>query len=158
MPDNAAIDQNRTKSLIGVSKNDFATPTTAAVDPVTHELLTQTSGGGGGTQYTDASTPPTNPIGNALEYVNTNGNDPSPANWFWNTVSDQKPLPVNIAALGAPGVYLISGSGNALGTETDPNTGFPDLKVMVQEMPPTDPLQNNASIALSYDGSGNLQE
>jgi hypothetical protein len=41
---NAPRDDNRVTTLIGVSENDLTTPTTIAVDPITHELLTQSSG------------------------------------------------------------------------------------------------------------------
>lgn len=45
-----------------------------------------TAGGGGGTQYTDGGTPPTHPIGNALEYINGSN--------IWTTVSTTNPLPI----------------------------------------------------------------
>jgi hypothetical protein len=50
---NAAIDQNREKTLIGVDSIGFNVPTTAAVDATTHELLVKASTTTSGTQDTN---------------------------------------------------------------------------------------------------------
>ena len=75
---------NRAPILTGWA-NDDSGPVTVAVDPATGRVLTSTTGGSGGTQYTDGDTPPAHPIGNALEFDNSG---------TWTTVSASNPLPV----------------------------------------------------------------
>ena len=43
MSDNAEIDQNRVKTAIGVSKIDYVTPVTIAVNPTTHAVIVELS-------------------------------------------------------------------------------------------------------------------
>lgn len=45
----ASRDQNNVPTLLGVSSNDGVTPTTVYVDPLTHRILVDSTGGGTGT-------------------------------------------------------------------------------------------------------------
>lgn len=112
--DRARYDVNLIPSLVAVSNADGTTPVSVWADPTTHALVsTATLGGtavpaagltsaaavqivdgsgnqitsfGGGTQYTDAGTPPTHPIGPTLEFNNAGA---------WVTVGSANPLPVS---------------------------------------------------------------
>jgi hypothetical protein len=66
------------------------------------------SGGGGGTQYTDAGTPPTNPIGGAIIYDNSGA---------WVDAGIDAPLPVKFVA--AQHVIVDSGGGSNASVGTD---------------------------------------
>jgi hypothetical protein len=84
------------------------------------------AGGGGGTQYTDAGTPPTHPIGNAIEWNNAG---------TWATTGSAAPLPVtanagtnlNTSALatstnitgGGQKTQIVDGSGNVIGSTSN---------------------------------------
>lgn len=84
------------------------------------------TGGGGGTQYTDAGTPPTHPIGNALEWNNAG---------TWATVGSAAPLPVtanagtnlNTSSLatstditgGSQKTQIVDGSGNVIASTSN---------------------------------------
>lgn len=83
-PYSAPRDANRTPLLTAASSADGVTPVVLEADPITH-LLQVSSSGSGGTQYTDGGTPPTHPVGNALEFDNSG---------TWATVSAANPLPI----------------------------------------------------------------
>jgi hypothetical protein len=84
------------------------------------------SGGGGGTQYTDAGTSPTHPIGNALEWNNAG---------TWATVGSSAPMPVtanagtnlNTSSLatstnitgGGQKTQIVDGSGNVIASTSN---------------------------------------
>lgn len=68
----APRDQNRVPSLLGVSSVDFATPTTAAVDPTTHALLTQPSGVSSGFTIVNATGTASSSGNNTIVAAGTN--------------------------------------------------------------------------------------
>lgn len=98
----AKRDSNRVTTLIGVSSVDSVTPTLVNVNPATGAVIVE--GGSGGTEYTDAGTPPANPVGNTIEWDEGG---------TWRTVSTAKPLPVT-ASIDTTGLAT---------TTTDTNTG-----------------------------------
>lgn len=119
-----AFDPNRHSTLIGVSTIDQATIypltgiplatntvfalTTAIVDASGNQITSF----GGGTQYTDGGTPPTHPVGPALEFNNAGA---------WATAGTSNPLPVNLYAQGTAlqqsgGNLLVNVQNFAIGT------------------------------------------
>ena len=61
-------DANRVPFLVAASTADGITPVVLEADPKTHLLQVSSSGGGGGTQYTDGSSTITHPIGTMPVY------------------------------------------------------------------------------------------
>ena len=61
-------DANRVPFLVAASTADGVTPVVLEADPTTHLLQVSSSGGGGGTQYTDGSSTITHPIGTIPVY------------------------------------------------------------------------------------------
>ena len=61
-------DANRVPFLVAASTADGITPVVLEADPTTHLLQVSSSGGGGGTQYTDGSSTITHPIGTMPVY------------------------------------------------------------------------------------------
>jgi hypothetical protein len=65
-------------------------------------------------------------------------------------VHAQRDLPDGSTA--QQGIIVDEATGNKLSINADGS-----INSGIKETPPTDPTKNNSSIALSYDGSGNLQ-
>ena len=61
-------DANRVPFLVAASTADGITPVVLEADPTTHLLQVSSSGGGGGTQYTDGSATIAHPIGTIPVY------------------------------------------------------------------------------------------
>lgn len=83
-PSLSVIDHVTHTIFAAVGDSNLGTPYIQIVDNTGVPIVSF----GGGTQYTDAGASPTNPIGNALEYVNGSG--------AWQTVNSTHGLPVNI--------------------------------------------------------------
>ncbi len=84
---NRKLDVNATASLAGVAL-PIAGATTAVGVAIVDGSGNQITSFGGGTQYTDAGTPPAHPVGPTLEWNNAG---------TWATVGSAAPLPVTIA-------------------------------------------------------------
>jgi hypothetical protein len=96
--------------MLGVSTADGITPVPLEVDPVSGLLQVSSSGGSGGTQYTDGGTPPTHPIG-TMPIFNNSGT--------WSEVSASAGLPVNIVAGGGTGGGPSDAAASAAASESD---------------------------------------
>lgn len=83
------LDVNATASLAGTSLPISGASTAVGV-AIVDSSGNQISSFGGGTQYTDAGTPPTHPIGPTLEWNNAG---------TWATVGSASPLPVSLASV-----------------------------------------------------------
>ncbi len=81
------LDVNATASLAGVAI-PIVGATTAVGVAIVDGSGNQITSFGGGTQYTDAGTPPAHPVGPTLEFNNAGA---------WATVGSATPLPVTIA-------------------------------------------------------------
>lgn len=166
MADRARFDQNLIPSLIAVSNADGITPVSVWADPSTHGLISSaTLGGstvpatgltsaaavqivdgsgnqitsfGGGTQYTNGGTPPTNPIGPTLEFNNAG---------TWTTVGSANPLPVT----GAGGGTVTQGTAAAL------TAGWPTINGEATDVTGTftNATQTTSVTASNLDGYGN---
>lgn len=83
------LDVNATASLAGTSLPIVGASSAVGV-AIVDSSGNQISSFGGGTQYTDAGTPPTHPIGGTLEWNNAG---------TWATVGSASPLPVSLASV-----------------------------------------------------------
>lgn len=83
------LDVNATASLAGTNL-PISGATTAVGVAIVDSSGNQISSFGGGTQYTDAGTPPAHPIGGTLEWNNAG---------TWATVGSASPLPVSLASV-----------------------------------------------------------
>src|SRR5581483_9781381 len=93
---NAFHDDNRNTSILAIPVIGTAPITVSGVNLTNSNPLhvaivdgsrTQVTSFGGGTQYTDAGTPPANPVGPTLEWNNAG---------VWATVGSAKPLPISL--------------------------------------------------------------
>lgn len=84
-------DNNRVPALIGVSSSDGSTPTTVYVDPTTHRVLVDATGG---LSFADSETPSGAINGSNVTY--TLAHTPSPAGSLILTVNGQVLAPVGV--------------------------------------------------------------
>jgi len=85
-PYSAPTDADRRPVALGVSTVDGITPVPLEVNPSTGQLQVSSSGGGGGTQYTDGAAAVTHPIGTQEVFTNGSG--------IVTAVSTANPLPI----------------------------------------------------------------
>ena len=105
-------DANRVPFLTAASTADGITPVVLEADPTTHLLQVSSSGGGGGTQYTDGSSTIAHPIGTIPVYDKAG---------TITAVSVANPLPVNGTVVGT-GTFAAQISQAPTGTSTNAPT------------------------------------
>lgn len=93
-PQRAARDINRVETLLAISSDGSGATVQVEADPLTGRLLVNSTGGAGGTQYTDGQAAAANPVGTQPVYTNGSG--------ITTAVSTSNPLPVSASVAPTP--------------------------------------------------------